>query len=203
MSEPISKPAVVAAAASPLNEIIEQRYSTRAYDASHHLSLADALSLAEAFRWAPSSNNAQPWRLALLRRGEPEFDAVVLGGGLTGVNPEWAARASALAVFLAERVRPDGSRWTQEVAWLNVGFAAQQLMLQAAALGLRTRYMGGIDRDVIAKALAVDTASHDVVVTMAIGKQAGLEALSPEIIEREQAPRERKPMVEILWRPLR
>jgi nitroreductase len=203
VSEPISKPAVIEAAASPLNEIIGRRYSTRAYDERHELSLADALALAEAFRWAPSSNNAQPWRLALLRRGEPDFDAVVLGGGLTGVNPEWAARASALAVFLAERKRPSGTEWPQEVAWLNVGFASQQLMLQAAAMGLSTRYMGGIDRDVIAEALGVDTSVHDVVVTMAIGKQAGLEALSPEIIEREQTPRERKPLADILWRPLR
>jgi nitroreductase len=198
----MSKPAVVDAAASPLNEIISRRYSTRAYDASHKLSLAEALALAEAFRWAPSSNNAQPWRLALLRRGESEFDAIVLGGGLTGVNPDWAQRASALAVFLAERVRPSGAAWPQEVAWLNVGFAAQQLMLQAAAMGLSTRYMGGIDRDSIAKALGVDTSTHDIVVTMAIGKASGLEGLSDEIVERELALRERKPLAEILWNPL-
>lgn len=202
MSEPISKPAVIDAAASPLSEIISRRYSTRAYDASHELSRADALALAEAFRWAPSSNNAQPWRLALLRRGESEFESVV-ASGLTGVNPSWAVRASALAVFLAERNRPSGTPWPQEVAWLNVGFAAQQLMLQAAAMGLSTRYMGGIDRDEIAKALGVDASSHDIVVTMAIGKASGLEGLEEEIVERELAVRERKPLAEVLWQPLR
>jgi nitroreductase len=201
VSEPISKPAVIDADASPLSEIISQRYSTRAYDPSHQLSRADALALAEAFRWAPSSNNAQPWRLALLRRGESEFDAII-ASGLTGVNPTWAARASALAVFLAERKRPSGTPWPQEVAWLNVGFASQQLMLQAAAMGLRTRYMGGIDRDEIARALGVDTELHDVVVTMAIGKPSGLEGLAEEITERELAVRERKPLADILWRPL-
>jgi nitroreductase len=202
VTKPTEKPADVDPRASALHEHISARYSTRAYDPEHQLSLADALSLAEAFRWAPSSNNAQPWRLALLRRGEPDFDAVVLGGGLTGVNPEWASRASALAVFLAERTRPSGTPWPQEVAWLNVGFAAQQLMLQAAALGLRSRFMGGIDREVIAKALGVDPTVHDVVVTMAIGKPAGLEGLPEEIVEREQTPRTRKPLSDILWRPL-
>ena len=197
------KPAEINPAATALHPIISQRWSTRSYDPTHQLSTADALALAEAFRWAPSSNNAQPWRLALLRRGEREFDEIMTQDGLTGVNPTWAARASALAVFLASRKRKSGEPWPHEVAWLNVGFAAQQLMLQAAALGLHTRYMGGIDREVIARVLGVDTETYDVVVTMAIGRLAdSTEGLPEEITEREQVARVRKPLAEILWRPL-
>jgi hypothetical protein len=62
--------------------------------------------------------------------------------------------------------------------------------------------MGGIDRDAIAKALGVDPSTHDIVVTMAIGRASGLEGLSDEIVERELAVRERKPLAEILWNPL-
>ena len=198
-----AKPAAIDPTATALHPMIAQRWSTRNYDPSHTLSTPDALALAEAFRWAPSSNNAQPWRLALLRRGEREFDEIMTQGGLTGVNPTWAARASALAVYFAARKRKSGEPWPQEVAWLNVGFAAQQLMLQAAALGLHTRYMGGIDREVIARVLGVDIEEYDVVVTMAIGRLAdSTEGLPEEINEREQVARVRKPLAEILWRPL-
>jgi len=199
----LAKPAAIDSAATALHPIIAQRWSTRSYDPSHELTTPAALALAEAFRWAPSSNNAQPWRLALLRRGEREFDEIMTQDGLTGVNPTWAARASALAVCLAARKRKSGDPWPQEVAWLNVGFAAQQLMLQAAALGLHSRYMGGIDREVIARVLGVDTDEYDVVVTMAIGRLADSTAgLPEEITEREQVARVRKPLAEILWRPL-
>jgi nitroreductase len=197
------KPAAIDSTATALHSLIAERWSTRSFDPSHQLSTADALCLAEAFRWAPSSNNSQPWRLALLRRGEAEFDEIMNSGGLTGVNPAWASRASALAICLAARKRKSGELWPQEVSWLNVGFASQQLMLQAAALGLHTRYMGGIDRDVIAKVLEVDTEEFDVVVTMAIGLQANsTEGLPDEIIEREQVARVRKSLDDILWRPL-
>jgi len=199
----LAKPAAIDPAASALHPIIARRWSTRSYDPAHELTTPDALALAEAFRWAPSSNNAQPWRLALLRRGEREFDEIMNHDGLTGVNPTWAARASALAVYLAARKRKSGEPWPQEVAWLNVGFAAQQLMLQAAALGLHTRYMGGIDREVIARVLGIDTEEYDVVVTMAIGRLAdSTDGLPDEITEREQVARVRKPLAEILWRPL-
>ena len=45
-----------------INEIIANRWSPRAFDASKTVSRQQIIALLEAARWAPSSYNDQPWR---------------------------------------------------------------------------------------------------------------------------------------------
>ena len=45
-----------------INDLIAERRSPRSLDATAIIEDQDLIGLLEAARWAPSSNNLQPWR---------------------------------------------------------------------------------------------------------------------------------------------
>lgn len=191
-NEKVSKPANTIV---PISELIANRWSPRVFDKAHTLSHGDVLALAEAARWAPSSNNAQPWKFSLLLRGSAEFEAVS-ESGLTGFNQSWAPNASLFAVVMADQVRPDGNPWDKAIAFYNAGLASAQLVFEAESMGLKAHYMGGIVHDEIAAILGVSGVW--VVNVIAVGKQGDPSAASEELQQRERAPRERKALEEIV-----
>ncbi len=179
----------------PISNLISNRWSPRVFDDGHSLTHGDVLALAEAARWAPSSNNAQPWKFSILVRGSREFDSVT-SAGLTGFNQSWAPKASAYVVVMADQIRPDGKEWDKAIAFYNAGLASAQIVFEAEGMGLKSHYMGGIVHDEITSILGVDNVW--VVNVIAIGKQGDPSAASEELQQREHAPRERKPLEEIL-----
>lgn len=192
--KPLEKPAETSV---PIADFIANRWSPRVFDSSHKLSDGDLTALGEAARWAPSSNNAQPWKLALLRRGEAEFEAVS-SSGLTGFNQSWAPSASGYVVVIADQLKPDGSAWDKAIAYYNAGLASAQIVFQAEHMGLRAHYMGGIVHDEIAKVLNLDLSKHWIVNVIAVGLQKEHSGASEELQARETARRERKPLSEIV-----
>ena len=191
-SKIISKPAETIV---PISDIIANRWSPRVFDASYELTHGDVLALGEAARWAPSSNNAQPWKFAILLRGTPTFESVS-STGLTGFNQTWAPNASAYVVVLADKTRPDGKEWDKAVVFYNAGLASAQIVYQAESMGLKSHYMGGIVHDEIEATLEVKDSW--VVNVIAIGKQGDASSVSEELQARESATRERKPLEEII-----
>ena len=179
----------------PISELVAQRWSPRVFDASHELSHGDVLALGEAARWAPSSNNAQPWKFSILLRGTAEFEAVSFDG-LTGFNQTWAPHASAYVVVMADQIRPDGKEWDKAIAFYNAGLASAQVVFEAESMGLKSHYMGGILHDKIEDILSVSGVW--VVNVIAIGRQGDLSVVSEELQQRERSARERKPLEEIL-----
>jgi len=191
-SQIISKPAETIV---PISDIIANRWSPRVYDLTHELTHGDVLALGEAARWAPSSNNAQPWKFAILLRGTPTFESVS-STGLTGFNQTWAPNSSAYVVVLADKTRPDGKEWDKAVVFYNAGLASAQIVYQAESMGLKSHYMGGIVHDEIEATLEVKDSW--VVNVIAIGKQGDASGVSEELQARESATRERKPLEEII-----
>jgi len=181
----LSKPADSAA---PLFELILNRFSPRVYDTTAILSDADLQSLGEAFRWAPSSMNQQPWQLVFARRGSELFDRIS-ETGLTGFNRSWAPSASAYAIVLADQLH-EGATRDQAGTYFDVGLAAQQMVIQAESMGLRAHYMGGIIHDEIANAVAAS--NQWVVCIITLGVQGDIEGQEEAVVERERAVRTRK-----------
>lgn len=192
MSNSISKPADTIV---PISTLIANRWSPRVFDSNHELSHGDVLALAEAARWSPSSNNAQPWKLSILTRGSERFEAVSKSG-LTGFNQTWAPNASAYVVVMADQVRPDGNPWDKAVAYYNAGLTSAQVVFEAESMGLKAHYMGGIVHDEIERILAVSDLW--IVNVIAIGLQGDIASASAELQERELAPRSRKELAEII-----
>ena len=182
--EIVQKPADTTANLHPL---VRDRWSPRIYDSEHNLGMAELESIGEAFRWAPSSSNQQPWKLVLLRRGSELFEAIA-STGLTGFNQTWAPDASALAVVLAAKTFEGKERKMAET-YFDVGLASSQLVTQVESMGLKAHFMGGIVPEKITELLKVS--EHAVVCVIAIGKQGSTEGHEDAIVVRERAPRTR------------
>lgn len=55
-----------------IHNLIEKRWSPRAFDPDKRVSHDDLLALLEAARWAPSSSNDQPWRFVVCDKATDE-----------------------------------------------------------------------------------------------------------------------------------
>jgi nitroreductase len=176
----------------PLLDAIAERWSPRAFDPDRPLTEADMLPLLEAARWAASSSNLQPWRLAWALRGEPAF-ARLLGCLNTG-NAAWAHRAGALLLGCAVVDKPDGKGPNRHAAH-DLGAALAQMAVQAAANGIATHAMGGFDRGAARAALAVP-AGVEPFTAVALGWPGDPALLDADRRARESAPRTRVPLSE-------
>jgi nitroreductase len=171
---------------------IAVRWSPRAFDPGRPLTEHDILPLLEAARWAASSSNLQPWRLAWSLRGEPAFDAVL--GCLTSANAAWAHRAGALLVGCAVLSKPDGT--PNRHCAHDLGQALAQLAVQAAAAGVGVHQMGGFDVGRARAALGVPVGIEPYT-AVALGWPGDPAQLEGAARDRELAPRERRPLAEI------
>jgi nitroreductase len=171
----------------PVDAMFPARWSPRAFSGEpvHR----DALhSLFEAARWAPSANNAQPWRFVYGVRGTPAFDA--LFDLLVPFNQSWAHRAGALLLVAAKTVddkgRPVGA------PLFDTGAAWMSLALQARTMGLFTHAMGGFDKTRAPEVVKLPE-HHEVICMVAVGTYGDPAELDEKYRERE-APSDRKPV---------
>ena len=176
----------------PLLDAIAVRRSPRAFDPDRPLAEADLLPLLEAARWAASSSNLQPWRLAWALRGDPAF-ARLLACLNTG-NAAWAHRAGALLLGCAVAAKPDGS--PNGHAGHDLGAALAQLAIQAAATGIGAHAIGGFDREAARRALHVPE-GVDPVTAVALGWPGDPALLDEGRRAKELAPRTRLPLAEV------
>ena len=177
---------------APMTDLLVARWSPRSYDETHELSDQDLLSILEAGRWAPSSNNGQPWRFSVAKRGTQLHQKMV--EGLTGFNQSWAPAASALIVV---SVKKSEDRTTHPANFFDAGLAVSLMSVQAQALDLYTHQMGGILREQLHEVLGLP-ADLEVIVAFTVGKKASPEKLEEPAREREIAPRTRLSLSEIV-----
>jgi len=85
------------------------------------------------------------------------------------------------------------NRWAE----YDTGAASENLCLQATALGLVAHQMGGFDSDK-AKATFNIPADHTCMAMIAVGHPGSIDVLPGTLREKEQAPRERKPLAQIV-----
>ena len=114
---------------SLIHELLARRWSPRAFDERPVDS--DLLRiLFEAARWAPSSNNEQPWRFIVATKDhETEWKRLV--ACLVEGNRTWAARAPVLVLSVASMSFEMTGKPNRH-AFHDTGLATQNLVLQAA-----------------------------------------------------------------------
>ncbi len=173
---------------------ILHRWSPRSF-ADKSVSSADLHTIFEAARWSASSYNEQPWRFLVGHKGDETYNKIF--STLIGFNQGWAGKAPVLILGIAST---KFSHNGQENGYglYDLGAAASLLTLQAAELGLATHSMAGFDK---AAAIAAFEIPADYVVgaVIALGYQGEPSALGHEqMVAMEVAPRERKPLSEIV-----
>ena len=177
----------------PVHEIIATRRSPRSFDPSVPLADEDLVAALEAARWAPSAFNGQPWRFFVGRNGDDVFASII--STLVPFNQSWAKNASVLITVAAKTIKDDGSIHADYQ--FDCGLAVAQLVFEVHNRGFVAHQMTGFDSSVSSKVLKMDATLVPVVV-IAIGKQDAPEKLEGPAAEREIAPRQRKPLSEIV-----
>lgn len=175
--------------------VLHRRWSARSFS-EREVSRADLAKVFEAARWAASSSNEQPWRFLVGTHNSITHKKIA--SILVGFNKEWAPRAPVLVlgvvnIWFAQSGKPN------TYALYDLGAAASYLTLQAAELGMVTHQMAGYDHEAARQILNIPE-SYALGTVIALGYQGDPAALTNEqLIARESAPRERKPLSELVF----
>ena len=175
---------------APLHPLLAGRTSPRAFDTAAEVTPQQLGLLLEAARWAPSASNTQPARFLVGHRRDDAFAALL--AALMPGNRTWAGDAAALILVAAETEDAEGSprRW----AVYDAGQAAAHLTVEAAALGLAMRQMGGF----VAEDLPALPANVVPMAVLAVGVALAAEEIPADHPARKLPARSRRPLDELL-----
>lgn len=179
---------------SKLIDAIRERRSDRHF-ANKPLEADKVEALLDAFRWAPSSNNRQPWRVLIASSAEANR---VFDDALSAGNKQWAPVAPLKMVIIGMPDEQPEKNGMQNFM-LDVGFAMENMMLQGYAMGLTIHAMAGFDYDKICKGFALP-ANAKPVALMAAGYRGRVEDLIEEVRAKDLKPRTRKAIGEFVYR---
>jgi nitroreductase len=179
----------------PIDRLIEQRWSPRAFD-PRPIPREDLRSVLEAAGWAASAFNEQPWRFIVAPREETAEFATMLGCLVEG-NQSWARNAGALMLTaVAGDFKRNGK--PNRCALHDLGQAAANLALQATSLGLFVHQMAGVQLDRVRETYSIPT-TFDPQTAIAIGYPGSVDTLPENLREGETAPRVRNPQSEFVF----
>ncbi len=174
----------------PIHHLLRRRWSPRAF-ADRPVEPEKLCSLLEAARWAPSSYNEQPWGFLIATRDDPAGHQRLLGCLVEG-NIAWAQHAPVLMLSVA-KLCFDRNGKPNRHAFHDVGLAAENLVIQATALGLVVHQMAGFHRDKAREVFEIPE-GYEPVAAVALGYPGEPENLPDTLRDRERAPRGRKPL---------
>lgn len=183
-----------AATNHPIHALIRDRWSPRAF-ADKPVEPRILASLFEAARWAPSSNNEQPWSYLVATKDNHEEFAKMLSV-LVDFNAGWAKNAPVLALAIS-RMTFHNNGTPNRNAFYDTGAASALLTVEATAQGLSVHQMAGFDHLKAKKVFEIPD-DCEPIAAMAIGYPGDPESLPGKLRDREIAPRTRKPLSEIV-----
>ena len=176
-----------------ITSALRYRSSSRAFD-PRPVEPEKIAALVEAFRWAPSSQNKQPWRLIVARTEQARagWDTALDPG-----NQAWAPRAPLQLVVIANpEEQPD--HHGQQRCLVDGGLALHALLVQACAMGLNVRAMAGWNQDKVRTTFDIPN-SCLVVALVAAGYPCPVDALPAEVQQKEARARVRRDPTEIVF----
>lgn len=177
-----------------MHPLIKNRRSLRAFNGVPPE--AEKLeAMLEAFRWAPSSNNRQPWRVIVVESEEAQakFDECLNEG-----NRQWAA-AAPLKMIVLGNPEEQPERFGQDRYLLDVGMALENLLLQGSDFGLTVHAMAGWDEPKVLENFEVPEPFR-VAALFAVGYPGKTEDLHPDVQAKDNKPPARKDPAEIFFR---
>lgn len=174
--------------------LFHERWSPRSFS-DRKVSHETLAKVFEAARWSPSSSNEQPWTYVVGLKGTETHEKIF--ASLAAGNQKWAGTAPVLVIGTARKTFAKNDS-PNRFAMHDLGAADAHLVLEAAALGLAAHQMAGYDEAKARELLGIPE-EYLMGSAIAIGYQADPEKLGDAgLIERETAPRNRKPLTEFV-----
>jgi len=173
-----------------VDELFLNRWSPRAMS-GEEIDEATLFSLFEAAKWAPSSNNNQPWRFIYGRRNTKNWTTIfnLLAEG----NQGWAKNAAVLIVVISKTTFDNGKN--ARTHSYDAGAAWENFALRGSLLGLVVHGMQGFDYDKAKEVLHIPD-GYQVEAMIAVGKKGKKEDL-PQYLQEREFPSARKNVSEI------
>jgi nitroreductase len=174
----------------PVHSLVQNRWSPRAF-AEKPIPHEILRSLFEAARWAPSSNNEQPWAFMVATKEEPENFKKALST-LVEFNQTWAQQAPVLVIAVSE-MEFARNKQPNRNAFYDTGAAVAHLTSEATARELFVHQMAGFDPHKAVEFFHIPR-GWEPIAAFVIGYAGDPATLSDQLRERELAPRSRKPI---------
>ena len=174
----------------PADALFVDRWSPRAMS-GEPITTSELMRLFEAARWAPSSYNAQPWRMLYTLREHADWPAFL--ELLSESNKTWARNAGALVLFVSKKIN-DRTGQPSMTHSFDTGAAWAFFALQGYLSGYAVHGMQGFDYVRAQRELQVPD-EFRVEAIVAVGKPGSKEALPAPLQERE-TPNDRRPISE-------
>lgn len=175
-------------------ELIRSRRSDRHFS-DKPVTAADVDQLIEAFRWAPSSTNRQPWRL--LFASSPDARAI-FDDALSAGNKQWAP-AAPVKMIVAGSSQEQPDRNGLHMWLLDAGLALENMLIQGYAMGMTIHAMAGFDEKKLLAGFAIPEPFR-VAAVVAAGWRGTVESLPEEVRAKDLKPRTRKSAQEFVFR---
>jgi len=169
-----------------LSPLFLNRWSPRSFT-DQKVSEADLHQILEAARWAPSSNNVQPWRFYV---ANTEAKLEVFKQFILPFNRVWTDTIPQMLLLASAKLTPKGDPNAAHA--FDAGAAWALIALQATLLGLAAHAIGGFDPDKARELLNVPD-DHDLHAVIIIGYQGEKEALN-EALQKREIPNQRNPL---------
>lgn len=178
----------------PIHELIKDRWSPRMFS-DKAVSATELQSLFEAGRWAPSSNNLQPWNIVWGIKGSEAYDRIL--DVLVEFNQSWAKHAPVLLLGVINKKTPEGKENFH--ALHDLGQFAANLATQAHSMGIAVHQMAGLDFERARTEFKFPEHYH-VATAIAIGYYGGDPNVLPQhLADMESNARQRKSQIEFTF----
>jgi nitroreductase len=175
-----------------IHPFIAERRSLRSYSDTP-IDEEVLLSLFEAARWAPSSNNDQPWNFIIARKKE---DLMKFHRFIDQSNLEWCKRAPVLALLVASKKSDKG--YVNPAYLFDSGTAFGFLALEATRRGINICPIGGFE-PAIAKEILNIPDDFQPWLVISLGYPGDKDLLPQRIREKEEKTTPRKELNEFLF----
>jgi nitroreductase len=181
----------------PLHPLLAARFSPVQFDPTVDCTPAQAESILEAARWAPSAGNSQPWAFITGLRGSADHARLVRY--LAASSARWAPQAGLLVANLCHRYVEDTDWDYSEFAMYDLGQAVAHMVVQAQSLGMSARQFRAFDRFGLEREFAVP--AHWSVTTMAAFGYPADDPAAPAEAQPVHATRQRRSLSDLAWPP--
>lgn len=174
----------------PILQALNQRRSVRGF-LDKPIEPEKLEALWAAAQWAPSSSNKQEWHYyAATGKAREKFEEILNRGN------QWALKAPLLLGVVRDGSIENKAE-SREYGMYDVALSAMSLVVEAEHQGLRAHQMAGFKEEIFRKVLGIK--DHEIpVVVIAVGYEGRVEDLDPAIQEKENRPRVRKPIEEVV-----